>query len=336
MCPSATPRLSIGTQLWFAIAAALLIPAVVQISQAASLTIANPSFEAPVYADGEYDFLISPAGQGMYGWFISDGAFIYNPTVLDYATAGADGTPSGAAGSQISGIFQFGDYAIYQPLAGADGVVGNGDDPVLMPQTTYSLTVAVGQRLAENQFGVTYGGYDIQLIAGTVGGTIIGRETDAVTPAPGTFVDRTIVVDSSTLDPSLYGQPLAILLRKTLVSETANTDFDNARLDAVTIPGDYNNDNIVDADDYTVWRDNLGAAIALPNEVITPSMVTSEDYDVWKANFGMMAGAGSGATTTAAVPEPVSCVLLLVGLVVVATGRTATLRDTWAKEAAKG
>ena len=90
-----------------------------------------------------------------------------------------------AVGSQVSGIFQFGDYTIYQPLAGPDGVVGNDDDPVLMPQATYALTIAIGQRLAGNQFGVTYGGYDIQLLAGTFfTGTIIGRETDAVTPAP--------------------------------------------------------------------------------------------------------------------------------------------------------
>jgi hypothetical protein len=337
MCPSEMPRLTIGTQLRSAIAAALLIPAMVQFCQGAPLTIHNPSFEAPVFTDGNYHFLIAPAAQGTYGWFISDGAFIYNPTALDYATAGGDGTPSGADGSQISGIFQFGDYAIYQPLAGADGVLGNGDDPVLMPNTTYSLTVAVGQRHVENQFRVTYGGYDIQLIAGTlgIGTTIIGRETDAVVPPPGTFVDRTIVVDTATLDPGLYGQPLTVLLRKTIINQTANTDFDNARLDAVALPGDYNNDNVVDADDYPVWRDNLGAAIALPNEVATPGRVTPEDYDAWKANFGTMAGAGSGDSPTATVPEPVSCVILMVGLFVVATGRTSTLRNTRPKEAAK-
>jgi hypothetical protein len=295
----------------------LALRIVIQTSQAASLTIANASFEAPAFDDGGYDYLISPGGQGNYGWYISDGAFVYNPTALDYATAGANGTAPGAVGSQVSGIFQFGDYTIYQPLAGADGVAGNEDDPVLMPQTDYALTVAVGQRLAGNQFGVTYGGYDIQLRAGPAfAGTIIGRETDAVTPPPGTFVDRTIVVDSSTVDPNLYGQPLAILLRKTIVSQTANTDFDNVRLEVVRLLGDYNNDNSVDAADYTVWRDNLDAAIALPNEGITPGMVTQEDYDLWKARLGAVAGAGSGkfAPVDVVVPEPTGLVVLVTAL----------------------
>ena len=79
------------------------------------------------------------------------------------------------------------------------------------------------------------------------------------------------------------------------------------------VPGDYNGDDIVDAADYTVWRDNLGSAVTLPNDT-TPGMVTSEDYGVWKTNFGMMAaGAGAGAASSAAVPEPGTGVLILVG-----------------------
>jgi glucose/arabinose dehydrogenase len=65
------------------------------------------------------------------------------------------------------------------------------------------------------------------------------------------------------------------------------------------VPGDYNSDKIVDAADYSVWRDQLGASIVLPNDV-TPGTVTAADYDVWKAHFGATPPSpGQGAATGA-------------------------------------
>jgi len=70
-------------------------------------------------------------------------------------------------------------------------------------------------------------------------------------------------------------------------------------------PGDFNHDGAVNAADYTVWRNGLGATYS------------AEDYDRWKANFGTGVGGGAArpATSQAAVPEPhawllVCCVLL--------------------------
>jgi hypothetical protein len=82
------------------------------------------------------------------------------------------------------------------------------------------------------------------------------------------------------------------------------------------LAGDYNGDEVVNAADYTVWRNHLGTSDTLPNDM-SPGIVTVEDYAVWKQNFGAVlpAGAGGGgaaATGAAAVPEPAS-LLLLVG-----------------------
>jgi len=73
------------------------------------------------------------------------------------------------------------------------------------------------------------------------------------------------------------------------------------------VPGDYNEDDKVDAADYTSWRDNLGSNIALPNEdpSTTPGVVTQEDYLFWKTQFGATAGSGFSA----AVPEPTTGLL---------------------------
>ncbi len=73
--------------------------------------------------------------------------------------------------------------------------------------------------------------------------------------------------------------------------------------------GDYNNDGIVDAADYTVWRNHLGSATSLPNDD-TPG-VGHDDYDRWKNNFGQTAGGVSGTSANAVVPEPATLVLLM-------------------------
>lgn len=78
------------------------------------------------------------------------------------------------------------------------------------------------------------------------------------------------------------------------------------------LAGDYNNNNVVDAADYTIWRDRLGSPTSLPNDD-TPG-VGSDDYDRWKENFGQIAGAGSIAFDNAAVPEPSTLVLLMLAV----------------------
>ena len=76
------------------------------------------------------------------------------------------------------------------------------------------------------------------------------------------------------------------------------------------LPGDYNNDQKVDAADYTVWRDNLGTAgTTLHNRnPATPGVVDGDDYNYWKTNFG--AGGAGSATIAGNVPEPSTLTML--------------------------
>lgn len=70
--------------------------------------------------------------------------------------------------------------------------------------------------------------------------------------------------------------------------------------------GDYSGNGVIDAADYTVWRDNVGAA-TLPNrDPESSGEVGSTDYEVWKSRF-TSAGSGGLAMT---VPEPTSALLL--------------------------
>ncbi len=83
--------------------------------------------------------------------------------------------------------------------------------------------------------------------------------------------------------------------------------------------GDYNNDGIVDAADYVVWRNHLGSDFPLPNEVATPGSVTVEDYDVWKSNYGKSwEPAAEGQMAIAPVPESEAAAVLIFGICVAA------------------
>ncbi|TWT29185.1 hypothetical protein KOR34_53250 [Posidoniimonas corsicana] len=90
-----------------------------------------------------------------------------------------------------------------------------------------------------------------------------------------------------------------------------NTPNTNPMPESVTVlGGDFNADGIVNAADYTVWRDNLGAAdeSALNGAGNGADGVDSADYDLWRANYGQAASAG---LQTGNVPEPAAALLAL-------------------------
>jgi hypothetical protein len=87
--------------------------------------------------------------------------------------------------------------------------------------------------------------------------------------------------------------------------------------------GDYNKDGVVDAADYTVWRDTLGQTTG--NENAHPAADTNHDflineldYLIWKDNFGKPEStAGSGALAgSQSVPEPATALLVALGWIV--------------------
>lgn len=79
------------------------------------------------------------------------------------------------------------------------------------------------------------------------------------------------------------------------------------------VDGDYNDDGIVNAADYIVWRNNLDTDAVLPNDT-SPGTVTQQDYEVWVANFGNTAADSLLPATP--VPEPAAVMLLIVPLAV--------------------
>ncbi len=82
------------------------------------------------------------------------------------------------------------------------------------------------------------------------------------------------------------------------------------------LPGDFNGDGVVDAADFTRWRDNLGAtdetAIGFNGD---GGGIDMSDYEYWKSNFG------NASPTATAVPEPSAALLWLAATTAIASFR---------------
>ncbi|MGD9633252.1 MAG: spherulation-specific family 4 protein [Pirellulales bacterium] len=95
----------------------------------------------------------------------------------------------------------------------------------------------------------------------------------------------------------------------------------NALVEAVAaINADYNSDGMVDAGDYSVWRDSVGlTGVSLAADGNGDGVVDDKDYTHWRNYFGASAGGGAGGAATmrgVAAPEPASVGLVVLALTV--------------------
>lgn len=125
----------------------------------------------------------------------------------------------------------------------------------------------------------------------------------SVTPE---MVGQTLTFEIGTREPYIAIDGFLFIQTSNIYPDMDLLDlYTQGELDAVLTPqsvaGDYNGNGTVDAADYAVWRNGDS-----PDD-------TQAGYDLWKANFGKSGGAGSVAA--AAVPEPASVLMLLVGTV---------------------
>jgi lysozyme len=80
--------------------------------------------------------------------------------------------------------------------------------------------------------------------------------------------------------------------------------------------GDYNQNGVIDAADYTLWRNTMGQNV-LPGRGADGNLngvIDAGDFEVWRANFGKLVPnvpSGAGASSVAGVPEPAASALLL-------------------------
>ncbi len=173
-------------------------------AQAASVLVNNSSFEADVLGDGSLN-VAAPTG---WTWDTAgDGGYVgpFNPSSAHFTVGVPDGDNS---------LFQNGPESVSQTLP-----------TVLVADTLYTLTVAVGDRL-----DTTFSGYAIELFAGA---TLLAGIDSTTGPVPGndSWTDVTLTYTSGS---SVTADPLQIRLRS--LSDGTQTNFDNVRLDGTLVP----------------------------------------------------------------------------------------------------
>lgn len=154
--------------------------------------------------------------------------------------------------------------------------------------STATVTFSSGKIVYLDSTGSFSGNSDISnkssMLSGT--GTLSsvsqnGHTTETITfPVDSSFA---LTSTSATINLTLTGQLVA------------TTTF------AAGVPGDYNQNGVVDAADYVLWRNQLGSGTSLPND--DTAGVGNDDYTRWRSDFGHTLTGSTGLQSTAAVPE---------------------------------
>ena len=137
---------------------------------------------------------------------------------------------------------------------------------------------------------------------------VLDKTFTTVADAQSYFNDA--LVDLGSNDPTNISGNLDLAFSLSLTSATSGAGFafdlafGNGTPGPVGLTGDYNHNGIVDAADYTVWRDSLGCT-AVPSPPTAMAMASSTPVTT---TCGSRTSAtirhGSGVSANAAVPEP--------------------------------
>jgi len=129
------------------------------------------------------------------------------------------------------------------------------------------------------------------------------------------FKDKDDIFFEAQIDEFLMAQGSSPYFNQTIDEIRLGTTYaDVVPYTTGGVAGDYNGNGIVDAADYTKWRDTLGDTVEAGTGADGDGngTVGPEDYTFWMDRFGNTSGSGSGANGGAqAVPEPSTCCLLL-------------------------
>lgn len=245
-----------------------------------------------------------------------------NTSTGPYQVAAGTLLVSGAAGAvtvsggELGGTGSVGAVTVQSTGALAPGADGIG------ALAAASLSMQAGSRL-EIEIGAS--SHDLLNVAGSA--SLGGQLTLSLTAFPADPLAELTVLSAGVLSgafsnitsgarlATLDGLGSYVVTVDSMAGELRLSDFESA-----VLPGDFNDDGLVDAADYSVWRDNVGQpAGALANDVdgvLAGGVIGPAQYDRWAANYG-----ASAESPAAAVPEPAAAALAALTAACVAVRR---------------
>lgn len=242
---------------------------------------------------------------------------------LNYVTSGRyvdtfiHRVPQLPTGGSSNFVIQGGGFLLNDSIFDATGIVT--DDPIADEPNISNLRGTLS--MAKNSLGATsqwfYNIGDSSFLD-SQGFTVVGRVLgdgmdviDAINALPIINASAAENVDGEDFDEIPVRDLDQVLLQNDITANEA------VMITTVTVlsdlDGDFNFDGIVDAVDYSVWRDTDGSTTLAQADGNGDGVVDSDDYDLWQASFG-----GAAAAAAAGIPEPTT--VALAGLALSALG----------------
>ena len=265
-----------------------------------NVTAGNHSWTTPVTAAVSTTVDIAPGAE-----LTLAGLFNFENQIVTKSGAGHLYLDSGLA-------LQTGTFQHDAGLLGGEGIV-NGD--VTVDAATLSPGHPVGTLTVKGDF--TMGSESVLDIE--VGGTSTGQ-FDTLEVLQNAYLRGKLAVRlTDNYSPNL-GEQFSILEAGSIANYGVTLDGPDAdkfklvfaagqlllESTIAGLPGDYDGNGLVDAADYTVWRDQIGTT-TLPNRDPTATGPVGQfDYLVWKTNFG-----ATKTGRSATIPEPTTLALMV-------------------------
>lgn len=243
---------------------------------------------------------------------------------FDLPAVDIDAVALGPLGGALEAAFDF-----FVSPGGADPNTVRFELQGLNPASTYDLTF-YGSHIFSIDATTVYSVYTDNTYTEVVDSVSLDvQELDAPNLA-----NRDRVATISGLSPQTDN-----ILFVEFVGSSGNFGYLNALQIDITsppaVPGDYNGNGVVDAADYTVWRDNLGGSdAAFAADTRNPSLsgaIVVDDYAFWVEQFGASGGASLAPGASGSVPEPATLGLAFVAgaLTIACRRRTPVVRQVF-------
>ena len=324
-----------GSRSWMARAfgASLASTLAVSVANAGPALVDTQGFESP-------PFTVGAPLEGQQGWLVAGGGA---SSAVVQAGAGDDGSnalqvnrtsssdkfwadpldtpPSGRfvtidwdmrvlATGAASGFGPFFGVNVFDDTNGIALVASLGVDAttldVLVQQTDSGVLVETGQSVLSGEWR------RYRIVLDFADDTYEAYLGDTLLTSAG-FVDRSFGIDRLT-DADI----VAFAAGDGVSQSLAGTAYFDNFLVRDGLPGDYTGDGLVDAADYTRWRDQQGSVgFGLSADGDADGDVDADDYGVWTADFGQ-SNALAPATAT---PEPASSLLAILTAACIPAGR---------------